>query len=151
MAELTKWTPRELFSPFEDIQDEMSRMFSNFLGRMPMETLEEGCAWYPAVDVEDEADHYALIAELPGLKQEDIKISVSNGTLFLKGERKLSHEEREGKAFLHHERCYGRFQRTFTLPARVDSSRIKANYKDGILEVDIPKSEEAKPKEIEIK
>jgi HSP20 family protein len=149
MAELTRWSPRELLSPFEDIREEMDRMFRGFFAPRRLEA-EEGRLWYPAVDLEEETDHYALIAELPGIKKDDIKVSLSDGILTLSGERKSPHEE-ERTGFHRHERCYGKFQRAFNLPSQVDANKIKAMYRDGVLEVDIPKSEEAKLKAVEVK
>jgi HSP20 family protein len=138
-------------NPFEEIREEMNRLFGGFLGRAPMRTTaEEGCILYPAVDVEDEADKYVLKAELPGLKKDDLKVTVSDGSIVLSGEKKAEHEEKH-TGFHRYERCYGKFQRAFMLPTQVDANKIKANFKDGILEIDIPKSAEAKPKEIEIK
>jgi HSP20 family protein len=151
MAELTRWTPRELMSPFSEIEAEMNRVFSNFLNPNFMRLgAVEACNWYPAVDIEDEADKYVLMAELPGMRQEDIKITLHNGTLTLSGERRVDHEEKTTCTHCY-ERCYGKFERSFNLPSKVKSEDIKANYRDGILEIDIPKSEEVKPREVEIK
>ncbi len=156
MADLIRWTPGEFFSPIlgdvSDAEREMNRMLRRAFGRKALRdrVLEEGAAWYPAVDVEEEPDKYLVKAELPGMKQEDIKVSVRDGTLILTGEKKTEHEEKH-EGYHRYERSYGKFQRAFTLPTQVKSEKIKATYKNGILEIDIPKSEEAKPKEIEVK
>ena len=156
MADLIRWTPGELFSPImgdiSDAEREMNRMLRRAFGRRALRgrTLEEGAAWYPAVDVEEEPDKYLVKAELPGMKQEDIKVSLRDGTLILTGEKKSEHEEKH-EGYHRYERAYGRFQRAFTLPTQVRSEKIKATYKNGILEIDIPKSEAARPKEIEVK
>ncbi len=149
MANLTRWSPRELLSPFEDAQEEMDRMLNSLLGLAPMRAeIDEGC-WYPAVDLEEEADHYALIAELPGIDKDEVKVTFSDGTLILSGERKPLHEEKRS-GFHRHERCYGKFQRSFALPSQIDSSKINASFKNGVLEIDIPKSAEAQPKQVDI-
>jgi HSP20 family protein len=132
------------------MQDEMNRMLRGFLGRTPVRTMEEGGVWYPAVDIEDETDKYVIKAELPGLKQEDIKITLNDGTLTFSGEKKAEHKEKH-EGYHCYERYSGKFQRSFTLPTQIKGDKIKANFKNGILEIDVPKSEEVKPKEIEIK
>jgi HSP20 family protein len=149
--ELTRYEPRSVWEPFPevwDLRNEMNRMFESFFGHPTERGIERG--WRPAVDIDEEKDSYIVRAELPGLKQDDIKISVSSNTLTLKGERKTEHKEkREG--YHCHERAYGEFYRTFQLPTEVDAEKIKAKHKDGILEIEIPKSERVKPKEIPIK
>jgi HSP20 family protein len=109
-----------------------------------------GTGWVPSVDVEETGDAYQIRAEMPGLKKEDVKISLVENVLTISGEKK--HEERTDKKKYHRlERTYGTFQRSFSLPAPINSAKISAEFKNGVLEVVVPKSEEAKPKEIEIK
>jgi HSP20 family protein len=109
-----------------------------------------GTGWIPAVDVEETKDEYQIRAEMPGLKKEDVKISLTENVLTIAGEKKL--ESRTDKKKYHRlERTYGSFQRSFSLPAPIQPDKITAAFKDGILEVKVPKSEEAKPKEIDIK
>jgi HSP20 family protein len=105
--------------------------------------------WSPALDVFDEKDHFVVNAELPGMKKEEIDLSFQDGVLSISGERKQTTENTEGETF-RSERYFGRFQRSVTLPAAVDSSKISASYKDGILSVTLPKSEAAKPKQIAV-
>jgi HSP20 family protein len=105
--------------------------------------------WSPALDVFDEKDHFVVSAELPGMKKEEIDLSFQDGMLSISGERKQTMENKEGETF-RSERYFGKFQRSVTLPAAVDSSKISANYKDGILTVTLPKSEAAKPKQIAV-
>lgn len=105
-------------------------------------------AWVPAVDVAETQEKILVRAEVPGVRQEDIAIEFENGLLTLKGERKL--EKTEGTTWHRVERVYGNFSRTFTLPRTVDPERIAASYRDGILEIEVPKKEEAKPKHIRI-
>jgi HSP20 family protein len=106
-------------------------------------------AFYPALDVIEEKDQYVLKADLPGIKKEDIKVSVENGVLTIEGERK-SETEHKDKQVHRVERSWGRFVRTLNLGTSVDQHKIRANYKDGVLELIVPKSEAAKPKAIDI-
>jgi len=106
-------------------------------------------AWAPAVDIYETPDSIVLQAELPGLSKEDIDIQVRDSVLILKGERRSEKEVKEGN-YLRVERAYGGFQRAFTLPAAVQADKIRAVFKDGVLDVNIPKAEEAKPKQIKI-
>jgi len=148
---VVKYEPKNLWNPFTDIRDlrdDVDRVFNGFFGHLIEPDTTE--AWYPAVDIYEEKDNFVIKADLPGIKQEDIKVSLNNNTLTLKGERKVETEEKH-KGYYRTERSYGEFYRAFQLPAEVDSEKIKAKYKDGILEIDVPKSEKAKPKEISIK
>jgi len=105
--------------------------------------------WNPAVDIYDDEDKIVIKAELPGVDKKDIMVDLKGKVLTLKGER--SHENETKKDhYYRQERCYGKFERAFTLPANVDPDKIKADYKDGVLKIDIPKSEEQKPKQITI-
>ena len=105
------------------------------------------CRWNPAVNVYQDKDRFTVVVELPGLKKEEIEISLHDDTLTIAGERKR--EESREQEFLT-ERLYGKFQRSLTLPTAVDAEKVKASYKDGLLQVDLPKAEEAKPKQIEV-
>jgi HSP20 family protein len=105
--------------------------------------------WYPSVDVSETDNAYEVKAEIPGMKKDDIKVSLEDNVLTLKGERKEESETKK-KNIQICERYYGRFQRSFRLPREVKSDGIKAAYKDGVLTVEIPKAEETKPKEIEV-
>lgn len=106
--------------------------------------------WYPVVDVSETEGAFHIHAELPGVKKEDIKVSVHNGVLSLSGHRESRFEEKKNK--LHRiERSYGSFSRSFTLPDNVTDEKVEANFQDGILEIDIPKQAEQKPKQVEVK
>ena len=105
--------------------------------------------WYPSVDVAENEHSYEVKAELPGLKKEDIKLSLEDNVLTLEGERKEESETKKKNVRIS-ERAYGRFQRCFRLPKEVSAEGVKASYKDGILTVEIPKSEAAKPKLIDV-
>jgi HSP20 family protein len=110
----------------------------------------EGSDWTPAVDIKEEADRYLLHADIPGVKADDIEVSMDKGVLTIKGERK--HESTESKeGFKRVERSHGVFMRRFSLPDGVDGENISASSKDGVLEVVIPKSEPEKPRRIEVK
>jgi HSP20 family protein len=104
---------------------------------------------YPALDVVEDKEQYVIKADLPGINKEDIKVSVENGILTIEGERK-SETEHKDKQVHRFERSYGRFVRSLNLGTTVDNSKIRANYKDGVLQLTIPKIEAAKPKAIDI-
>ncbi len=106
-------------------------------------------AWVPSVDVFEKGDDLIIRAELPGVRREEIAIDINDGTLTLQGERQRDQEMEEGKTY-RVERSFGRFTRRFALPKTVDASKISAQYKDGVLEVRLPKMEEAKPRKIQI-
>ncbi|MFI5322354.1 MAG: Hsp20/alpha crystallin family protein [Thermodesulfobacteriota bacterium] len=105
--------------------------------------------WHPSVDVYEKENGYVLKAELPGVNKEDIKLDITNKTLTLKGEKKFE-EKNEKENYVRIERSYGSFTRTFALPDKVETENIKATYKEGVLEITLPKKEEAKPKEIKV-
>ena len=105
--------------------------------------------WTPALDLYQNNDNVVAIVELPGMRKEDIEISLHDGTLTIGGERK-SETDGNGENAARTERFTGKFRRTITLPTRVDANKVSANYKDGILTVTLPKAEEAKPKQIQV-
>lgn len=105
--------------------------------------------WRPSVDILEEEDKVLIKADMPGLEKSDIKVMVNDGLLTIEGIRKDSRDEK-GKGFVRTERFVGNFARSFNLPAWADESKIDANYKNGVLEVTVPKSEQARPKEIDI-
>jgi HSP20 family protein len=129
------------------MRDEMDRVFDSTFGSnfRPLGTLS---GWTPPVDVYQDKDQFTVVAELPGLKKEEIEISLNGDTLTISGERKP--QEKEGGPGFRRERFFGKFQRSLTLPSLIDGEKVKATYKDGVLEVVLPKAEEAKPKQIEV-
>jgi len=152
---LTRWNPaRELATWPSDIfsmQRDINRLFDNFFrgDRTPEESTSLSL-WTPAVDIEEREDAYSVKVELPGVSKEDVKITLESNTLTIRGDKKQEKEEK-GKNYHRIERSYGSFQRSFALPSTVKAEKIDASYKDGILEITLPKAEEAKPKQIEVK
>jgi len=151
-GELTTWRPfRELapFREFERMRREMDRLWDSFFERRPASIEEEG-EFLPALDLAETENDLVVKCEVPGLEPKDIDISLSDGMLTVKGEKKQEREEKKADYHLV-ERSYGTFIRSIQLPKEVQSDKISASYKNGILKINLPKSEEAKKKEIKIK
>ncbi len=148
---LVKWNPsRELMS----IEKEFNKLFNTFSNKFGIshegESEMENAVWAPLTDISEDNDNYFLNLDIPGVEKNDVKISYSNGNLIIKGERK---EEKETKKSEFHriERSFGKFYRSFSLPEKVKEDKIEAKFKDGSLSIVIPKADEVKPKEIEVK
>jgi len=146
---LVRWDP---FRELEDMSDRLNRMFNrpalprtNGNGKETMTVAD----WVPSVDVSETEGEYQIKAEIPDVKKEDVKVTVEDGVLTIQGERKYEKEEK-GKKYHRVERSYGSFVRSFTLPDLVDEEKVKAEFKDGVLNLQLPKSEKAKPKAIEV-
>jgi len=141
--ELSKWSS---FDRLAYLRNEFDQLFD-----FSWPSRDSGLfgGWSPALDVSDDKDNYLVTLELPGMKKDEINISLQNGVLTVSGERKHESEKTEGQTF-RSERYFGKFQRSVTLPAAVDANKVKAAYKDGILSIELPKAEEAKPKQIEV-
>ena len=143
---IVRWEP---FGKLLSSQDRFNRLFTQIFPR----SFDEGDAsittWMPAVDVYETEHNLTLKAELPGVDPKDIEARVEDGTLYLKGERKF---EKESKKENYHriERTYGSFMRSFALPTSVDADKVSAEYKDGVLTLTLPKSEQARPKQIQL-
>ena len=129
---------------------EMDELFHNRLASVLGGEGLQSVAWSPVVDIEESAEAYTIRAELPGLSKEKVKVTVENGVLTLSGERDLERRV-ETKTFHRVERSHGSFSRSFTLPEDVDSASVMANFKDGLLEIQVAKREEALPKSIEVR
>ncbi len=129
---------------------EMDELFHNRLASVLGGEGLQSVAWSPVVDIEESAEAYIIRAELPGLSKEKVKVTVENGVLTLSGERDLERRV-ETKTFHRVERSHGTFTRSFTLPDDVDAESVVANFKDGLLEIQIAKREEALPKSIEVR
>ncbi len=144
MANLIRRRP---FTELLDLRNEMDRLlgdtFRAFEG-------EDAFGWKPAVDIEENENEFVVSAELPGINKDDIKISITDNNLNISGEISEKKDVQEKNYHLK-ERIRGKFQRSITLPTTVDASKAEANYEEGILSIRLPKAEEAKPKEIEIK
>jgi len=150
--ELTVWKPFGELAPlgdFERMRRDMDRLWGSFFERGTLRG-EDGREWLPYLDVAETKNEIVVKAEVPGLEPKDIDISLSDGLLTIKGEKKQEREEKEENYHLV-ERSYGSFARSIRLPNEVQSDKINASYKNGVLKIVLPKSEEAKKKEIKIK
>jgi len=152
---LERWRPSRGLTPWRPFREleEMERRFEDIFGRSLLPTwrrlpLEER-GWVPALDVFEKEDKFVVKAEIPGMKDDDIDISVVGDTLTIKGEKKTESEVKEEDYYCC-ERSYGNFYRSIALPATVNTSKIEANFEDGILEISLPKAPEVKPKKIAI-
>jgi HSP20 family protein len=148
MNTLTRWEPlREM----EDFQNRLSTLFGRAPTRRPNGREEITLAdWMPLADITEDEKEYLIKAELPEVKKEDVKVSVENGVLTISGERKFEKEEKKRK-YHRVERGYGTFVRSFALPDDADAGKVQAEFKNGVLTVHLPKSEKAKPKQVEVK
>jgi len=152
---LVRWNPTRDLSAFPSdvlsMRKEINRLFDNFFhGDLADTTSAFTSAWVPAVDIAEHEGDFVVRMELPGVKKDEVKITMQEGVLTIQGEKK---QEKETKGSDYHrvERSYGSFQRSFTLPTTVKAENIDASFKDGVLEVTLPKAEEAKPKQIDVK
>ena len=144
--------PETWVSPFNrltNLRDEINRLFEVPFGDWGRET-EFFTGWSPALDVYEDKDNLIVKAELPGMKKDQIELSLHDNTLTISGERKSERTENEGETS-RSERFFGRFQRAVTLSKAVDANKVNARYSDGILTVTLPKTEDAKPRQIEVK
>jgi len=139
---MIRWNPNRELANF---RRSFGRLFNEWDDEAPTRT----SFWKPAVDIFETKDSLVMKVELPGVNKEDVKIDLDNQILTLSGERKFDHEVKEDD-YHRIERAYGQFQRSFTLPNKIDAERIEAHYRDGMLEVVLPKKEEAKPRQINI-
>jgi HSP20 family protein len=145
---LVRWDP---FRELEDMSERLNRMFSR--PAAPAKNDKEALTvadWIPTVDISETDGEYVIKAELPDVKKEDVKVTLEDGVLTLTGERRQEKEEKNTK-YHRVERSYGSFGRSFSLPDLVDETKVKAEYKDGMLNLRLPKSEKAKPRAIEVK
>ena len=144
---LIRWIPRRNGLQSVALDTDLDRLFEGFFN--PALLRSDMGALTPAVDVEETADAYLFRADLPGVSAKDVKVTVHNDTLTLRGERKR--EEKSSDGSRHRvERAYGAFERSFTLALPVRADQVKASYKDGVLEIHVPKADEARPRDIEV-
>ena len=136
-------------NPFNDLRTLQNRLFEPFFGRFNFmdDALASG-TWAPAVDVAEDAENIHVKVEVPGMDEKDLKINYEDGLLTVSGERQF--EQKDDRNYHRIERSYGSFVRSFSLPRSVDASKIAANYRNGVLEIEIPKRDEAKPRQIQI-
>jgi HSP20 family protein len=144
MLTVSRWEP---FRDMLTFQNRLNRLLGDSI--QPDPGPEGVGSWVPPVDVVEEPERLVFRAEIPGVSKDDIDIKVESGTLVLRGEKKLEREV-EGETAHRVERFYGTFARSFTLPTTIDAGKIQARYKDGVLELVLPKAEVAKPRKIEI-
>ncbi len=148
MNAVMRWDP---FRELEDMSERLNRVFNRPAARSANgKEIITVADWIPTVDIAETDAEYQIKAELPEVKKEDVKVTVEDGVLTISGERRHETEEK-GKKFHRVERSYGSFVRSFTLPDHVDDAKVKAEYKDGVLHLHLPKSEKAKPKAIDVK
>ena len=149
MTALTRWDP---LKEMEELQNRLSGLFGRAQARRGNGEQEAitVAEWAPLVDITEDDKEYLIKAELPEVKKEDVKVAVENGVLTISGERK-SEKEEKNKKYHRIERAYGSFERSFIVPDDADADKVNAEFKDGVLKVHLPKSEKAKPKQIEVK
>jgi HSP20 family protein len=144
---IVRWRP---VGDLVSMQDEMNRVFEDLWRRSPRSgSLGAATAWWPSIDVQETQNEFRIAAELPGLKRDDVKISLTDNVLTLRGEKR-SEQGRESEGWHQMERAYGVFERSFQLTCPVDASKVKARFEDGVLTITLPKSEESRPREISI-
>jgi len=147
---IVRWEPfgRSMnpWQGFNSFRDRMERLFNEYLPEDDDVTMTR---WVPMVDVSENGDHFTLHAEVPGMNKKDIKITLENDVLTISGQKDIKREDKN-KTYHLLERSHGQFSRSFKMPAKVDASKIKAEFKDGVLDVTLPKVPEAKAREIQI-
>src|SRR5580765_1605989 len=144
---IVRWN--DPFRDFAQLQNRINHVFSDVYGRGE-EGLTSSGTWTPPVDIYHNGEHEIVLkAELPDMTREDIDITVDNGTLTIKGEKKLANEVKE-EQYHRIERHYGSFTRSFSLPPTVDTTKVGADYRNGVLTVRLPLREEAKPRQIKV-
>ena len=151
MATMMRWDPFQDLRSAQDEMAQMSPMLAHALGLHGQpQGSDRATAWAPALDISERKDAYLVTVELPGLKPEDLDITMEDGLLTIQGERQFTSESSE-QQFHRVERRYGAFRRSITLPAHVMAEEIQASFEDGVLQILVPKAEEAKPKRIRVR
>jgi HSP20 family protein len=136
------------FNPFDDLRRIEARLFEPFFRYPYLQEEMQSSAWNPAVDVLEETDKIVVKVEAPGVDEKDLRVTFEDGVLTVSGERQF--ERKDDRNYHRIERAYGSFTRSFTLPRSVDAAQIAANYRNGVLEIEVPKKEESRPKQITI-
>lgn len=147
MTALMRWDP---FRELEEMSDRLNRMVTRPATRTNGKESLTVADWMPTVDISETDGEYVIKAELPEVKKDDVKVTLEDGILTIQGERRREKDEKTTK-YHRVERSYGSFARSFSLPDQVDENGVRADYKDGMLNLRIPKSEKAKPRAIEVK
>ena len=147
MKALTTWNP---FRELDEVQNRFSSLFGGFPGFRTNGDAFKMSTWSPDVDITEDEKEYLVKADLPEVKKEDLKVTLENGVLSITGERK-SEKEEKNKKFHRIERSFGSFERTFTMPDDADAAKMKAEFKDGVLRLHMPKNPKAQPKKIDLK
>ena len=137
------------FNRLSNLREEMDQLFDASFGPFFGSTASFS-GWAPALDVYEDKDQFTVVVDLPGFKKDQVEISLHQGALTISGERKQESQGKDKEEGLRAERYFGRFQRTVTLPADVNAEGVRASLQDGILKIELPKAEEAKPKQIEV-
>ena len=150
MTTMTRWDPFQDLRTAQDEMTQMSPMLAHALGLNSQQANARAPAWVPALDISERKDAYLVTVELPGLKSEDLDITMEDGLLTIQGERHFANDSSE-QQFHRVERRYGAFRRAITLPAHVMAEGIQASFEDGVLQILVPKAEEAKPKRIQVR
>ena len=152
MTTMTRWDPFQDLRSAQDEMAQMSPMLAHALGLHTQQGNERAMttAWAPALDISERKDAYLVTVEVPGLKAEDLDLTMEDGLLTIQGERQFTQESTE-QQFHRIERRYGAFRRSITLPAHVMAEGIQASFEDGVLQILVPKAEEAKPKRIHVR
>jgi HSP20 family protein len=150
MTTMMRWDPFQDLRSAQDEMAQMSPMLAQALGLHAQQASGRTSAWAPALDISERKDAYLVTVELPGLKPEDLDITMEDGLLTIKGERQFTAESSE-QQFHRVERRYGAFRRAITLPAHVMAEGIQASFEDGVLQILVPKAEEAKPRRIQVR
>ena len=145
---VVRWDP---FRDLAEVQERVNRVLGEFYGGRGQDDVMRRGTWIPPVDIYEAPNHEMVIkAELPDIRREDIDIRVEDNTLTISGEKKFDEDVKE-EQFHRVERAYGTFTRSFSLPATIDTAKVNADYKNGVLTVKLPMREEAKPKQIQVK
>jgi HSP20 family protein len=153
MTTMMRWDP---FQDLRSAQDEMTQMSPMLAHALGLHARQQGndramtTAWVPALDISERKDAYLVMVELPGVEPDDFQITMEDGLLTIQGERQFAQESSE-QQFHRVERRYGAFRRSITLPAQVQADQIEASFDNGVLEIVVPKAEEAKPKRIQVR
>jgi HSP20 family protein len=153
MATMTRWDP---FQDLRSAQDELAQMSPTLAHALGLHTQQQGSgqatttAWAPALDISERKDAYLVTVELPGIEPDDLEITLEDGLLTIQGERHFAHDSSE-QQFHRIERRYGAFRRAITLPAQVQADAVEASFENGVLQIVVPKAEEATPKRVQVR